>query len=85
MTITQLALVGCAHIHTPGFVKRIQARQDVAVKYVWDHQPARAERWAAELNAEVAPDVATILADAAIPAVVICSRKKRWAGLPRIK
>ena len=77
MTITQLALVGCAHIHTPGFVKRIQARQDVAVKYVWDHQAARAERWAAELNAKVAPDVATILADPAIPAVVICSETNR--------
>ncbi len=81
MTITQLALIGCAHIHTPGFVKRIQARQDVAVKYVWDHQPARAERWAAELNAEVAPAVATILADAAIPAVVICSETNRHEQL----
>jgi predicted dehydrogenase len=81
MTISQLALVGCAHIHTPGFVKRIQARQDVAVKYVWDHQPERAERWAAELNAQVAPDVATILADAAIPAVVICSETNRHEQL----
>ena len=81
MTITQLALVGCAHIHTPGFVKRIQARQDVAVKYVWDHQPARAERWAAELNAAVAPDVATVLADQSIPAVVICSETNRHEQL----
>jgi predicted dehydrogenase len=78
---TQLALVGCAHIHTPGFVKRIQARPDVAVKYVWDHQPDRAARWAAELGAQVAPDLATILGDGGIPAVVICSETNRHAEL----
>ncbi len=48
----QLALVGCAHIHTPGFVKRIQARNDVQVKYVWDHDPERAAQRAGELNAQ---------------------------------
>ncbi len=81
MTITQLALVGCAHIHTPGFVKRIKARQDVAVKYVWDHQPERAARWAAELDAQVAPDLAGILADASIPAVIVCSETNRHEQL----
>jgi predicted dehydrogenase len=73
--------VGCAHIHTPGFVKRIQARQDVAVKYVWDHQPARAARWAAELSAQVAPDLSGIWADTSIPAVIICSETNRHEQL----
>jgi predicted dehydrogenase len=78
---TQLALVGCAHIHTPGFVKRIQARQDVTVKYVWDHQPERAARWAAELNAQVAPDLSGIWTDNSIPAVIICSETNRHEQL----
>jgi predicted dehydrogenase len=78
---TKLALVGCAHIHTPGFVKRIQARQDVAVTAVWDHQPERAAKWAAELNAAVAPDLAAVLGDADIAAAVVCSETNRHEEL----
>ncbi len=43
-----LALVGCGHIHTPGFVKRLKARSDMTVKYVWDHDAARAQKNAEE-------------------------------------
>ena len=80
MTI-QLALVGCAHIHTPGFVKRIQTRADVAVKYVWDHQPDRAARWAAELSAQVTPDLGSILTDGDVRGLVICSETNRHEEL----
>ena len=38
----QLALLGCAHIHTPGFIKTVMARTDVKVKSVWDHDAPRA-------------------------------------------
>jgi predicted dehydrogenase len=78
---TRLALVGGAHIHTPNFVKRIQARTDVSVAYVWDHQPARAERWAAELGAAPVTDLAQIWDDAAIPAVIVCSETDRHRDL----
>jgi len=39
-----VALVGCAHIHTPGFIKRLKARTDVSVLAVWDHDAARAAK-----------------------------------------
>lgn len=78
---TQLALVGCAHIHTPGFVKRIQARADVAVKTVWDHQPARAEKWAAELGAAVTSDLASIWNDPDVAAAIICAETNRHEAL----
>lgn len=81
MMTTQLALIGCAHIHTPGFVKRIQARSDVAVKYVWDHDAARAERWASELNAQPCAELDRVWQDAGIPAVVICSETNRHEEL----
>ena len=42
-TVT-MALVGCAHIHTPGFVTLLKGRKDVKVKSVWDHDAARAEK-----------------------------------------
>jgi hypothetical protein len=40
--MTTVAFLGVAHVHTPGFIRRIQARDDVQVKYVWDHARERA-------------------------------------------
>jgi predicted dehydrogenase len=76
-----LALVGGAHIHTPGFIKRIKARTDVRVKSVWDHDPARAAKNAAELGAEVVADVRRILDDRDVPALVICAETNRHQAL----
>jgi predicted dehydrogenase len=78
--LTPLALIGGAHIHTPGFIDRINKREDVVVKYVWDHDPARAQKRAEALNAQVA-DLDTIWGDASIPAVVICSETDRHEPL----
>ncbi len=71
--MNQVALVGCAHIHTPGFVKRLKARNDVQVNAIWDHQPARAQKWASELNAPVVADLSAIWSNPATAAVIICS------------
>jgi predicted dehydrogenase len=81
MTMIQVALVGCAHIHTPGFVKRLAARTDVEVKAVWDYDAARAQKWASELNTQVVQDLSTIWPDSAIPAVVICAETDRHEEL----
>lgn len=81
MTV-QLALVGGAHIHTPGFIKRLQARDDVAVRWVWDHDPARAQQRAAELpGAQVAASLDEIWGDSAVKAAVICSETDRHEDL----
>src|SRR5512143_1480261 len=50
---TVMAFVGCAHIHTPGFVKLLAGRPDVRVKWAWDHDPARVAVRAPELRAQV--------------------------------
>lgn len=70
---TQLALIGAAHIHTPGFVKRLQARSDVQVTSVWDHQPGRAQRWAQELGAQVVDNLDAVWDDPKIAGVIVCS------------
>ncbi len=77
----QLALVGCAHIHTPGFVKRLQARDDVTVTTVWDHEHARAEKWANETGAQKVNDVRAIWSDDQIDGVIICSETDRHQPL----
>ncbi len=77
----ELGLVGAAHIHTPNFIKRILARDDVRVKAVWDHDNARAERRAAELGAAVVASPDAIWDDGAIPAVIVCSETDRHEPL----
>ena len=73
-----IAFVGCAHIHTPGFITLLtKERQDVRVKYVWDPLPARAEKRAAELGGNVTTSLEQIWADPEVVAVVICSETSR--------
>jgi len=79
--MTQLALVGGAHIHTPGFVKRLNNRTDVTVKYVWDHQAERAEKWAGELSSQIVTDLNAVWSDAEIEGVIICSETDRHEPL----
>lgn len=76
-----LAFVGCAHIHTPGFINLLKTRKDVKVKAVWDHDRARAERRAKELNSKTVAEVKDIWADGEIAAVVICSETNRHRDL----
>ncbi len=79
--MTQLALVGCAHIHTPGFVKRLNDRSDVVVKYVWDHDQARAKKQAQALSSQTVADPGDIWSDPDIAAVIICAETDRHKGL----
>ena len=72
-----LALVGGAHIHTPGFVDLMKKRPDARVKWVWDHDTARAEKLAGELSAQPAADVQKIWTDPEVVAVVIFSETNR--------
>ena len=76
-----VALIGCAHIHTPGFVKRLQARSDVAVKYVWDHQPERAAKQAEALGSRTIAEVGGVWTDPQIDGVIICSETDRHEPL----
>ena len=77
-----LAFVGCAHVHTPGFIKLLNDNKPaVRVKYVWDHNAARAERRASDLGAAVAPDLGAVWSDPEVAAVVICSETNRHRDL----
>src|SRR3954471_8079677 len=81
-----IAIAGCAHIHTPGFVKMIKARgQEVRVRRVWDHDQARGSKTAIELGPDttVASDVYDVWNDPQIQAVVICCETDRHEALVR--
>lgn len=68
-----VALIGCAHIHTPGFIGTLNKRDDVKVTAVWDHDLERGHRRAKELNAPFIKDLSIILSDTKISSVVIAS------------
>jgi predicted dehydrogenase len=76
-----LAFVGCAHIHTPGFVTLLNRREDARVKYVWDHDEARAKKRAPHLEAQVVTDLDAIWKDPEIKGVVVCSETNRHLDL----
>ena len=75
------ALAGAAHIHTPNYIRLLKQRKEVNVKYVWDHDRARAAKAAATLGGQVVDDDKTIWADPEVKAVVICSETNRHPEL----
>ena len=78
---TNIAFVGCAHIHTPGFINMLSRRDDVGVSLVWDPDRRRSEFRAQQLNAKVVDSAEAIFADDSITAVVICSETNRHEQL----
>ena len=78
---TTLALVGCAHIHVPGFANQLAARPDVRVKWAWDPDPARVAKWGGVVKARTAASVGDILADPEVKGVVVLSETIRHREL----
>lgn len=79
-----IAFVGAAHIHTPGFINTINnAYPDtIAVKYVYDHDIARAEKRAAELDGAAATaELAAVVNDPDVCAVIVCAETNRHEEL----
>ncbi len=68
-----ISLIGTAHIHTPGFVKRLNARNDIKVISVWDHDQIRAQQNADLLNSKTIKDYTSVLNNPDLDAVIICS------------
>lgn len=71
---TQIAFVGCSHIHVQGFTNMVKKVEGVTVKYAWDPEIERAQKWGKEVGAEVVTDLNIIARDPDIKAVVITSK-----------
>lgn len=78
----KIAFAGCAHIHTPSFVRVInECSANVTVAKVWDHAPARAEDNAKKLSAAVCQTPEEIANDPEIAGVIITSETNRHKEL----
>lgn len=75
--MTTLALIGAAHIHTPNFIDRLNKRDTVSVKYVWDHHAARAGAAASKLDAQAVGDLEAAYRDPEVEAVIVCAETDR--------
>jgi predicted dehydrogenase len=75
--MTTLALIGAAHIHTPNFIDRLNQRDAVTVKYVWDHDSARAGAAADKLDAQAVHELETALRDPEVDAAIVCTETNR--------
>jgi len=82
--MTDIAFLGCAHIHTPGFVRMLSSRQDIKVKTCWDPDVNRATPYAQQTGATVAGSAEALLGDDSIKGVVICSETNRHEELVRL-
>lgn len=76
-----VALVGCAHIHTPQFINILKHRPDYQVVAVWDHDPERAKKRADELQSTPTTSLESILSNPEIKAVIIGSETSRHEEL----
>jgi predicted dehydrogenase len=78
-TTKNVALVGAAHIHTPGFINTLRKREAVITcKYVWDHDLARAEKRAADIPGCIATtELARVLDNPFVQAIIVCTETDR--------
>jgi predicted dehydrogenase len=78
-----VAFVGAAHIHTPGFIHTITKKYAgiISCKYVYDHDLARAEKRAAEMEATATTNLDDIVNDPEVTAVIVCSETNRHEKL----
>ncbi len=79
--MSQIAFVGCAHVHTHSFAQAAYYDDAVSVDAVWDHNAARAKEYGEMFETKVVDDPAKIAANEEIEAVVICSETRRHKEL----
>jgi predicted dehydrogenase len=78
-----IAFVGCAHVHTPGFITRVRQRPGIRVASVWDDNPVRGRTRAAELDVPFVESVDAIWQDGEVEAAIICSPTDQHLDLVR--
>ena len=82
--MVQIAFVGCAHIHVPGFVRMLAPRSDIKVAAMWDDDPRRSKVWAERTNSRVADSAESIVNDPSISAVIVCSETSKHEKLVKL-
>jgi predicted dehydrogenase len=57
----RIAMLSGWHVHAPGYAREIQARSDARITAVWDEDPDRGRKWAADLGVPFEECLDTVL------------------------
>ena len=76
-----VVLLGAAHIHMRDVIRVLLSHPAVRVVAVWDHDQARAARWASALDAQVSGSVKTALDTHALRGALVYSETSRHRAL----
>ena len=80
----KIAVVSVAHIHSHDFCKTISTLvAGKAPHVIWDENPERGAKYAAEFNCAFEPDLAKVVADPAVDGFVVCAENTRHLPLLR--
>ena len=80
----KIAVVSVAHIHSRDFCKTIgKLVSSKAPHVIWDENPERGAKYAAEFNCPFEPDLDKVVADPAVEAFVVCAENTRHLPLLR--
>jgi predicted dehydrogenase len=79
--MVRVAILGCAHIHTPRFAEMLQARADVRVTHVWDDDLTRAAKVATALGSVPVRDLDSVLGDPKLSGVIVLCETDRHEAL----
>ena len=85
MTITRIAVLSTAHIHTRAFLDNIIKGTDGRLVYaIWDDVPDRGRRYATEYKTNYIPNLNKLLADTNVDGFLICAENTRhWPLLKK--
>ena len=80
----KIAVVSVAHIHSRDFCKTIgKLVSGKAPHVIWDENPERGAKYAAEFNCPFEPDLDKVVADPDVDAFVVCAENTRHLPLLR--
>ena len=80
----KIAVVSVAHIHSKSFCKDICQLTSAGHPHViWDENPERGAKYAAEFGCPFEPDLGKVLADSAIEGFAVCAENTRHLPLLR--
>jgi predicted dehydrogenase len=67
------------HVHARGYAEELNAMPDVKITAVWDEEPDRGRKWAADLNVAFEPNLDQLLRRDDVDAVVVDAPTNRHA------
>jgi len=80
----KIAFVSVAHIHSRGFCEDVaKLTPQKAPAVIWDENPERGAKYAADFNCPFEPDLDKVLADTSIDGFIICAENTRHLPLLR--